>query len=134
MIKDKSTKNVSCASHICGILSCSLWLLYGILKDDWSIKLVNAFGSVCFSFYIIVYYIYTVKKVSNFENIDQIRVWVTSFKIFPNGFISTFRILFLSPVVDIVNNNTDSQNNNFFFKFSEKILKYRFFRYYFSLN
>lgn len=43
--------------------SCSLWLLYGAMKPDFTITLVNIVGLILQLFYIFVYHIYVENKV-----------------------------------------------------------------------
>lgn len=41
---------------------CSLWLRYGLLKDDYSIILVNVFGVILQMSYVIIYQQFTIRK------------------------------------------------------------------------
>lgn len=41
---------------------CGLWLLYGLQKPDHNIVLVNIVGVVLMSSYVLVFYVYTLKK------------------------------------------------------------------------
>lgn len=45
-----------------GLLSCSLWLRYGMLINEKTVILVNAIGVFLFSLYCITYYLFTVNK------------------------------------------------------------------------
>jgi hypothetical protein len=45
-----------------GLLSCSLWLRYGILIKENTVILVNAIGVFLFALYCISYYVFTVNK------------------------------------------------------------------------
>lgn len=45
-----------------GLLSCSLWLRYGVLTNESALIFVNAVGVFLFSLYCISYYIFTVNK------------------------------------------------------------------------
>ena len=45
-----------------GLLSCSLWLRYGMLTTENTVILVNAIGVFLFSLYCITYYVFTVNK------------------------------------------------------------------------
>ncbi|XP_023245484.1 sugar transporter SWEET1-like [Copidosoma floridanum] len=60
--KNKSTGDASGLAFVTCFLSCSLWMLYGILINDKSIIIVNTFGSSLQFFYSFTFYIYTVKK------------------------------------------------------------------------
>lgn len=41
-----------------------MWLLYGLIKPDYNIVLVNVVGMVLMTAYILVFYIYTMKKTA----------------------------------------------------------------------
>lgn len=43
---------------------CSLWLYYGVLLTNRTLISVNVFGSLLFAVYTLIYYKYTLKKVS----------------------------------------------------------------------
>lgn len=45
-----------------GLLSCSLWLRYGVLINENTIIFVNAVGVFLFTLYCISYYIFTINK------------------------------------------------------------------------
>lgn len=45
-----------------GLLSCSLWLRYGMLINENTIIFVNSVGVFLFSIYCITYYMFTVNK------------------------------------------------------------------------
>jgi len=60
--KNKSTGDASGLAFVTCFISCSLWLLYGLLIQDRSIVIVNTFGSSLQFFYAFTFYIYTVKK------------------------------------------------------------------------
>ena len=49
------------------LLSCSLWLLYGLKKPDFTITLVNTVGVSLQLFYTFVYHIYVENKVCTYE-------------------------------------------------------------------
>lgn len=45
-----------------GLLSCSLWLRYGVLTNETTLMLVNGIGVFLFSLYCISYFLFTVNK------------------------------------------------------------------------
>ncbi|CAH0604569.1 unnamed protein product [Chrysodeixis includens] len=57
-----TTAEASSLPFVCGILSCCLWFLYGLLKHDNIIVLVNIIGITLMTSYTAVFYIYTFKK------------------------------------------------------------------------
>ncbi|XP_026495170.1 sugar transporter SWEET1 [Vanessa tameamea] len=59
-----TTSESSPLPFICGFISSGLWLLYGLTKQDNKIILVNSFGIVLTVSYVLVFYIYTIKKTS----------------------------------------------------------------------
>ncbi|KAJ8683263.1 hypothetical protein QAD02_019055 [Eretmocerus hayati] len=61
-IKNKSVGDASGLAFVTGFISCSLWMIYGMLINDKSITVVNIFGSSLQFFYAFTFYIYTVKK------------------------------------------------------------------------
>ncbi|KAI8035780.1 sugar transporter SWEET1 [Drosophila gunungcola] len=61
-IQKKSTGDSSGVPFICGFLSCSFWLRYGVLTNEQSIVLVNIIGSTLFLVYTLIYYVFTVNK------------------------------------------------------------------------
>ncbi|CAB3242002.1 unnamed protein product [Arctia plantaginis] len=61
-VNNKTTAEASPLPFICGILSCFLWLLYGLVKKDNVILLVNMIGITLMIAYTIVFYIYSFKK------------------------------------------------------------------------
>jgi len=61
-IKKKSTGETSSLPFTSGLLSCSLWLRYGVLINENTVIFVNAVGVFLFSLYCISYYIFTVNK------------------------------------------------------------------------
>jgi len=63
-IQKKSTGESSGFPFICGFLSCSFWLRYGIFTSEKSIILVNIIGSSLFFLYSLVYFVFTVNKKS----------------------------------------------------------------------
>ncbi|CAD7013853.1 unnamed protein product [Ceratitis capitata] len=63
-IQKKSTGDSSGLPFVCGFLSTSFWLRYGLLTDEHSVVLVNIIGSFLFLCYTLVYYIFSVNKKS----------------------------------------------------------------------
>nr|XP_036223805.1 sugar transporter SWEET1 isoform X2 [Bactrocera oleae] len=63
-IQKKSTGESSGLSFICGFLSTSFWLRYGMLTDERSVILVNIIGSFLFLCYTMIFYIFSVNKKS----------------------------------------------------------------------
>ncbi|SPP75153.1 sugar transporter SWEET1 [Drosophila guanche] len=61
-IQKKSTGDSSGVPFICGFLSCSFWLRYGVLTEEQSIVLVNVIGSTLFLIYTLIYYVFTINK------------------------------------------------------------------------
>ncbi|TMW39294.1 hypothetical protein DOY81_015626 [Sarcophaga bullata] len=61
-IKKKSTGDSSGFPFICGFLSCSYWVHYGLLSEEHSIVLVNCIGVSLFLIYSLIYYVFTVNK------------------------------------------------------------------------
>ncbi|CRL05842.1 CLUMA_CG018869, isoform A [Clunio marinus] len=61
-LKKKSTGETSSLPFTSGLLSCSLWLRYGVLINESAVILVNSIGVFLFSIYCISYYIFTVNK------------------------------------------------------------------------
>ncbi|XP_058797305.1 sugar transporter SWEET1-like isoform X2 [Phymastichus coffea] len=60
--KNKSTGDASGLAFVTCFMSCSLWLLYGILIQDKSVMIVNIFGSSLQFFYAFTFYTYTIHK------------------------------------------------------------------------
>lgn len=63
-IQNKSTGDSSAFPFICGFLSCSLWLKYGILANETTVILVNSVGSTLFLGYFVVFWMFTVNTSS----------------------------------------------------------------------
>ncbi|CAG9765508.1 unnamed protein product [Ceutorhynchus assimilis] len=63
IVKNKSTGDSSSFSFVSGCLSTSLWLRYGFLIQDTSIILVNTIGVSLFFSYIVVFFLYSIKKI-----------------------------------------------------------------------
>ncbi|XP_023295262.2 sugar transporter SWEET1 [Lucilia cuprina] len=61
-IKKKSTGDSSGFPFICGFLSCSYWVHYGMLSEERSVVLVNTIGVTLFLIYTLIYYVFTVNK------------------------------------------------------------------------
>ncbi|XP_068143792.1 sugar transporter SWEET1 isoform X1 [Drosophila tropicalis] len=61
-IQKKSTGDSSGLPFICGFLSCSFWLRYGVLTNEQSVVLVNVIGATLFLGYILTFYVFTVNK------------------------------------------------------------------------
>ncbi|EDW02266.1 sugar transporter SWEET1 [Drosophila grimshawi] len=61
-IQKKSTGDSSGVPFICGFLSCSFWLRYGVLTNEQSIVMVNMIGSTLFLVYTLIYYVFTINK------------------------------------------------------------------------
>ncbi|XP_073811206.1 sugar transporter SWEET1 [Musca autumnalis] len=61
-ISKKSTGESSGFPFICGFLSCSYWVLYGMLSNEHSVVLVNSIGVTLFLIYTLIYYVFTVNK------------------------------------------------------------------------
>ncbi|ALC42194.1 slv [Drosophila busckii] len=61
-IQKKSTGDSSGLPFICGFLSCSFWLRYGVLTNEQSVVTVNIIGSTLFLIYTMIYYVFTVNK------------------------------------------------------------------------
>ncbi|XP_031787499.1 recombination activating gene 1 activating protein 1 isoform X1 [Nasonia vitripennis] len=60
--KNKSTGDASGMTFVTCFMSCSLWLLYGILIQDKSVMIVNIIGSSLQFLYAFAFYIYTIHK------------------------------------------------------------------------
>ncbi|XP_075970078.1 sugar transporter SWEET1 [Anticarsia gemmatalis] len=61
-VVNRTTAEASPLPFICGVLSCCLWFLYGLVKQDNLIILVNMIGLTLMVAYTIVFYIFTFKK------------------------------------------------------------------------
>ncbi|XP_013113696.1 sugar transporter SWEET1 [Stomoxys calcitrans] len=61
-IAKKSTGDSSGFPFICGFLSCSYWVHYGMLSNEHSVVLVNCVGVTLFLIYTLIYYVFTVNK------------------------------------------------------------------------
>ncbi|XP_015598628.1 sugar transporter SWEET1 [Cephus cinctus] len=62
IVKKGTTGETSGLAFVTCFMSCSLWLLYGILKNDSFIVLVNVFGTSLQLSYTFVFILYSVKK------------------------------------------------------------------------
>ena len=45
----------------------SLWFKYGLMKNDQTLIVVNSTGAILCFMYMLLYYIYTLQKVNNFQ-------------------------------------------------------------------
>lgn len=61
-VANKTTAESTPLPFICGVLSCCLWFLYGLVKQDNLIILVNLIGEALMIVYTIIFYVYTFKK------------------------------------------------------------------------
>ncbi|XP_022117103.2 sugar transporter SWEET1 [Pieris rapae] len=61
-VSNRTTGEASPLPFTCGFFSCSIWLLYGLTKEDGNMILVNVVGVVFMVAYTIVFYLYTFKK------------------------------------------------------------------------
>ncbi|XP_059054387.1 sugar transporter SWEET1 [Achroia grisella] len=68
-VKNQTTAESSPLPFLCGVLSCALWLLYGLTKHDDKIVLVNTIGVSLMASYTLVFYVYTFKKSSLLKQI-----------------------------------------------------------------
>lgn len=62
IVQNKSTGDISSFPFVSGCLSTSLWLRYGFLIQDTSLILVNTIGVSLFFSYVIVFFLYSIKK------------------------------------------------------------------------
>ncbi|KFM58300.1 Sugar transporter SWEET1, partial [Stegodyphus mimosarum] len=60
--KKKSTSDISALPFLCGLVSCSLWLRYGLLVNDSALIVVNTTGGILQILYIMWYARFTVSK------------------------------------------------------------------------
>ncbi|XP_045785473.1 sugar transporter SWEET1 [Maniola jurtina] len=63
-VVNRTTAESSPLPFVCGFLSCGVWLLYGLIKQDNIIILVNIVGVTLMISYVFIFYIYTFKKSS----------------------------------------------------------------------
>ncbi|XP_066249483.1 sugar transporter SWEET1 [Euwallacea similis] len=63
IVRNKSTGESSSFPFVSGCLSTSLWLRYGFLIQDTSIILVNTIGVSLFVSYVVVFFLYSLKKL-----------------------------------------------------------------------
>ncbi|XP_049866659.1 sugar transporter SWEET1 [Pectinophora gossypiella] len=61
-VVNRTTGESSPLPFICCVLSCAIWLFYGVVKRDDKIVLVNFVGIALMSGYTVVFYIFTFKK------------------------------------------------------------------------
>ncbi|XP_013186447.1 sugar transporter SWEET1 [Amyelois transitella] len=71
-VKNQTTGESSPLPFLCGMLSCGLWLLYGLTINDDTITLVNTIGIILMTSYTIIFYIYTLNKSSLIKQIGLI--------------------------------------------------------------
>ncbi|CAH2230193.1 sugar transporter SWEET1 [Pararge aegeria] len=63
-VVNRTTAESSPLPFICGFLSCGVWLLYGLIKQDNIVTFVNVVGILLMISYVFVFYNYTFKKTS----------------------------------------------------------------------
>lgn len=63
IIREKSTKDISVATYVMLFIGTSLWVAYGIIKEDWPIIVAN--GISTFTSIIILFLNFTSQKVIN---------------------------------------------------------------------
>lgn len=63
-LKNRTTGEASALPFISTMLSCSFWLLYGLVRHEDKIIFVNTIGVVLMSVYTSVFYCYTPKKMT----------------------------------------------------------------------
>lgn len=61
--KRRSTKDISGAPFVMGLLGAAFWLRYGLLKADYTMIIVNATAVTLMSSYLIFYFIFTKPKI-----------------------------------------------------------------------
>ncbi|XP_045491866.1 sugar transporter SWEET1 [Colias croceus] len=61
-VANRTTGEASPLPFTCGMFSCSLWLLYGLTKDDGNMIIVNLVGVILMVAYTTVFYVFTFKK------------------------------------------------------------------------
>ncbi|CAK1552179.1 unnamed protein product [Leptosia nina] len=61
-ILNRTTGEASPLPFTCGFFSCSIWLLYGLTKNDGNMILVNVVGVIFMIAYTVIFYLYTLKK------------------------------------------------------------------------
>ncbi|KAH8394771.1 hypothetical protein KR222_005151, partial [Zaprionus bogoriensis] len=84
-IQKKSTGDSSGVPFICGFLSCSFWLRYGVLTNEQSIVMVNIIGSTLFLVYTLVYYVFTVNKRSYVKQFAIVLALLVGVIVFTNS-------------------------------------------------
>lgn len=65
--RNKSTKDISPFPFLCGLISCSFWLRYGLLIDDSALIIVNTSGAILQVLYICWYCRYNVLEAFNIQ-------------------------------------------------------------------
>lgn len=90
-----STNDVSPVPFLAGIVSCSLWLKYGILQYDHTLITVNTIGLLLQIAYTIFYYWSTISKA-----VIHQQLFITSVILFP---ILTYLKFFVDDLADASN-------------------------------
>jgi MtN3 and saliva related transmembrane protein len=62
MIKEKASQDISITMLACLLIGLILWVVYGILKNDWPIIVTNAFSLLVNCCIMILNYYYGKKK------------------------------------------------------------------------
>ena len=52
----------------------SLWFKYGLMKNDQTLIVVNSTGAILCFMYMLLYYIYTLQKVNNFQVLFELLI------------------------------------------------------------
>lgn len=60
--RKRATNDISALPFLCGLVSCSFWLRYGLLMNDTALIIVNATGASLQSLYIMVYIRYCTNR------------------------------------------------------------------------
>jgi len=66
-VRKGSAGDSSGLPFIVGSLNCAIWLKYGLLIDDWTIKVVNLIGTTLLASYSLAFYKYTPYKTSSIK-------------------------------------------------------------------
>ncbi|GBM05661.1 Sugar transporter SWEET1 [Araneus ventricosus] len=82
----KSTCDISALPFLCGLMSCSLWLRYGLLINDSALIMVNVTGATLQVLYLIWYAKFTLHKGTFYKQL--------SIAIFIIGFLYTYTTFF----------------------------------------
>lgn len=62
VIKEKEVENISWGMIVVLLTGVSLWVVYGVLKEEWPIILSNAFSVIVNTTLLIYYFKYREKK------------------------------------------------------------------------